>query len=79
MGFGSRAGVFVGAQVPQDGRVNRVGVCTVPQVVFQFAMQRVIVPLAGTTSREHMEQDRNCVDFWLEEAEHDRIEHVVSR
>lgn len=43
---------------------ERLG-ATVPQVILRFAMQVGIVPLTGTSSREHLRQDLACVDFEL--------------
>jgi diketogulonate reductase-like aldo/keto reductase len=43
--------------------------CTVPQVVFRFAQQRGMIPLTGTTSREHMEQALGVYEFELTEDE----------
>lgn len=50
---------------------------TVPQVVFRFALQVGILPLTGTTDREHMDQDLDCTQFRLEEDEARTIERVA--
>ncbi len=47
---------------------KRLGV-TVPQVVFRFAMEVGMIPLTGTTSRVHMEQDLASVKVELGEDE----------
>ncbi len=51
---------------------------TIPQVVFRFAMQLGMIPLTGTTSREHMRQDLACVEFSLDEAEMETMERIAA-
>ncbi len=51
---------------------------TVPQIVFRFAIDVGMIPLTGTTSREHMDQDLAIVDFELDEAEVETIEALVA-
>jgi len=47
---------------------------TPAQVVFRFALQAGMIPLTGTSSPEHMQQDLACFDFELEPAETGAIE-----
>lgn len=42
---------------------------TIPQITFRFALAAGIIPLTGTTSEEHMQQDLACVDFELTDEE----------
>jgi diketogulonate reductase-like aldo/keto reductase len=48
----------------------------IPQVVFRFAMQVGILPLTGTTNREHMEADLCCNQFSLSPDELRHIEAI---
>lgn len=43
--------------------------CTVPQVVFRFALALGMLPLTGTSDREHMAQDLAAADIALEDEE----------
>ena len=54
---------------------KRLGVGT-PQVIFRFAMQAGMVPLTGTTSREHMKQDLTVSDIELTAEEVKLIESI---
>jgi diketogulonate reductase-like aldo/keto reductase len=47
---------------------------TPAQVVFRFALQVGMIPLTGTSSRTHMQEDLACSDFELEPAEVRAIE-----
>jgi diketogulonate reductase-like aldo/keto reductase len=49
---------------------------TIPQIIFRFAIQIGMVPLTGTTSQEHMEQDLACRSFDLSEDEISTIEEL---
>jgi diketogulonate reductase-like aldo/keto reductase len=49
---------------------------TVPQMIFRFAMDVGMIPLTGTTSREHLKQDLQCLDFELTDSEVDTIEKI---
>ncbi len=49
--------------------------CRTPaQVVFRFALQLGMIPLTGTSTHRHMEEDLACFDFELEPAEQAAIE-----
>ncbi len=48
----------------------------VAQVVFRFAMQIGMLPLTGTTNRQHMEEDLQCERFTLTPEEMRQIESV---
>ena len=63
--------VFASRAVVQAAR--RTG-RTPAQVVFRFALQAGILPLTGTTSPTHMEEDLACLDFELEGGEVGAIE-----
>jgi diketogulonate reductase-like aldo/keto reductase len=47
------------------------------QVVFRFALQVGMIPLTGTSSRSHMEDDLACLDFALEPSEVRAIEEIA--
>lgn len=47
---------------------------TIPQVVFRFALQLGMIPLTGTTDREHMRRDLAVDAFELSEDEVEAIE-----
>ena len=47
---------------------------TQAQVVFRFALQMGMLPLTGTSSQKHMQDDLACFDFELEPAELAAIE-----
>ena len=49
---------------------------SVAQIVFRFAMQVGILPLTGTTNREHMTADLQCDRFSLTPDELQRIETI---
>jgi diketogulonate reductase-like aldo/keto reductase len=51
--------------------------CTLPQLVFRFALQVGMIVLTGTTSEEHMREDLACVDIELAQAELDTIERIA--
>jgi diketogulonate reductase-like aldo/keto reductase len=51
---------------------------TIPQVVFRFALAVGMMPLTGTTSAEHMQQDLDIFEFDLDPEEIDQIERVAS-
>jgi diketogulonate reductase-like aldo/keto reductase len=53
-------------------RTNR----TAPEVVFRFAIGVGMIPLTGTSNREHMKLDLGCMDFELGEGELAAIESV---
>ena len=48
----------------------------VAQIVFRFAMQAGMLPLTGTTNREHMTADLQCDRFTLTPDELERIETI---
>ena len=47
------------------------------QVVFRFAMQAGMVPLTGTTSLKHMQEDLRVYDIELTPAEVEDIETIA--
>lgn len=51
---------------------------TPAQVIFRFAIQAGILPLTGTTRRAHMQQDLDCADFSLTDAEAAFIEGIAT-
>lgn len=57
--------------------VNRLG-CSLPQVVFRFALQVGMIPLTGTTNEVHMKEDLAVYDFELTEAEIATIESIAT-
>lgn len=52
---------------------------TVPQIVFRFALDVDMLPLTGTTSEQHMNQDLGVVDFELDDSEVETIEQIALR
>jgi diketogulonate reductase-like aldo/keto reductase len=50
---------------------------TLPQVVFRFCLQAGMIPLTGTTSRQHMQEDLDIYDFELSPAEMGTIENIA--
>jgi diketogulonate reductase-like aldo/keto reductase len=54
---------------------RRLG-ATVPQLVFRFALALGMLPLTGTSDRQHMQEDLGCTAFALEAEEVERIERV---
>ena len=55
---------------------QRLG-ATSAQVVFRFAMQIGMLPLTGTTSRQHMQEDLDSERFQLSDDELARIEMIA--
>ena len=55
-------------------RTNR----TTAEVVFRFAIGVGMIPLTGTSSREHMKLDLGCMDFELDPDEIEAIESVAT-
>jgi diketogulonate reductase-like aldo/keto reductase len=55
---------------------QRLG-CSPEQVVFRFALDVGMLPLTGTTSAEHMEEDLKAFDFDLAKAEVEAIERIA--
>lgn len=49
---------------------------TLAQVVFRFAMQSGMIPLAGTSKSLHMQQDLQCDSFTLNEQECQLLENI---
>ncbi|MGZ8185853.1 MAG: aldo/keto reductase [Methylobacter sp.] len=50
--------------------------CSLMQVVFRFALQIGMIPLTGTTSKSHMQEDLAAYEIELTEAEVDTIENI---
>ncbi|HVY30235.1 MAG TPA: aldo/keto reductase [Polyangiaceae bacterium] len=48
-----------------------------PELVFRFALQVGILPLTGTSSREHMQRDLSALDFSLDDAEVQLLETLA--
>jgi len=53
--------------------------CTVPQIVFRFALELGMIPLTGTTSAEHMRKDLDVFDFRLDTADVELLEQLAVR
>lgn len=51
--------------------------CPLAQVVFRFAWQAGMIPLTGTASKSHMQEDLAAYDIELSEAEIDIIENIA--
>ena len=49
---------------------------TVPQIIFRFCLQKGMLPLTGTTSAQHMQQDLAVFDFELDQVEMNLIEKL---
>jgi diketogulonate reductase-like aldo/keto reductase len=49
---------------------------TIPQIVFRFTQQIGAIPLTGTSSREHMEEDLKICDFELTPEELAQVEQI---
>jgi diketogulonate reductase-like aldo/keto reductase len=47
------------------------------QLVFRFAMQIKMLPLTGTTSKQHMNEDLQAVQFTLAQEDLRRIENIA--
>ena len=52
---------------------------TVSQIIFRFAQQMHILPLTGTSSRQHMQQDLDILNFSLDQDEVKQMERVALR
>lgn len=50
---------------------------TPAQIIFRFAMQAGMLPLTGTTSQKHMEEDLQVEQFTLSAEEIERIETIA--
>lgn len=55
---------------------ERMG-ATLPQVVFAFALQSGILPLTGTSSTLHMQEDLASIDLELTASDRDAIENIA--
>ncbi len=53
--------------------------CSVPQVVFSFAIIAGILPLTGTTNAEHMRVDRDACNIQLTDDEVRNVESIATR
>jgi diketogulonate reductase-like aldo/keto reductase len=63
-----------------DLRIRRIAQrlgATAAQVIFRFAMQIGMLPLTGTTSRQHMEEDLASEQLTLAQAELEIIETIA--
>ncbi|HJT21304.1 MAG TPA: aldo/keto reductase [Nitrospira sp.] len=61
---------------PEIRAIARRHGMTLAQVVFRFSMQIGMLPLTGTTSRQHMEEDLQSERFTLSQEEVERIETI---
>lgn len=50
--------------------------CTIPQIIFRFALQIGMLPLTGTTQLQHMQDDLALLDFELNKKELEQIEAI---
>lgn len=50
--------------------------CSIPQMVFRFAMEKGMIPLTGTTSLDHMKEDMAVYDMALEPKDLEAIENI---
>ncbi len=50
---------------------------TLPQVVFRFALELGMIPLTGTSSAAHMEEDLASFDFDLDPSEVETLERIA--
>ena len=50
---------------------------TIPQVVFRFAAALGMIPLTGTASATHMQEDLACFDFDLDPSEIATLERIA--
>lgn len=62
---------------PAIGEIVRRHQCTLAQAVFRFAMHVGMIPLTGTSNARHMSEDLACVEFDLDDAEIEAIEHIA--
>jgi diketogulonate reductase-like aldo/keto reductase len=51
---------------------------SVCQIVFRFAVEVGMIPLTGTADADHMRQDLDVFDFWLEPDDLKRIERLAA-
>ena len=51
---------------------------TVPQVVFRFALELGMIPLTGTSSATHMQDDLACFEFDLDPSEVESLERIAA-
>ena len=49
---------------------------TIPQIVFRFTQQLGGIPLTGTSSQRHMQEDLNIDDFQLTPDELAQVEQI---
>jgi diketogulonate reductase-like aldo/keto reductase len=59
---------------PAVHQIARKHNCTVPQVIFRFALDVGMIPLTGTTSAQHMQEDLAVFRYQLEPADVSTIE-----
>jgi diketogulonate reductase-like aldo/keto reductase len=55
---------------PQVGAIAKRHGKTLAQVVFRFALEIAMMPLTGTSDRQHMREDLDVFDFALSDEEH---------
>ena len=64
-------------RAPAVERIVRRTGRTLPQVVFRFAIDLGMIPLTGTSSALHLQQDLSCDEFELTPEEIAAIDHVI--
>lgn len=62
---------------PEIGTIARRLGAVPAQIIFRFAMQIGMLPLTGTTSQKHMEEDLQVEQFTLSAEEIERIETIA--
>ncbi|CAA9890570.1 Aldo/keto reductase [Candidatus Methylobacter favarea] len=62
---------------PELHKIARRHGCSVMQVVFRFALQVGMIPLTGTSSKSHMQEDLAAYEIELTEAEINTIENIA--
>jgi diketogulonate reductase-like aldo/keto reductase len=67
------------AKSPRFGEIVRRSGLTPAQVVFCFARAVGMLPLTGTTKREHMLEDLACLELELPEADVEALEDIAFR
>jgi diketogulonate reductase-like aldo/keto reductase len=62
---------------PEIQKIARRLSCSVAQVVFRFCLQVGIIPLTGTTSKRHMQEDLAAYDIELSSADINTVENIA--
>lgn len=61
---------------PVHAIASRLG-CSLPRVIFRFALQLGMMPLTGTSNPDHMREDLGAYEIELSENEVGTIEHIA--